>query len=109
MNTTYPTALTVCESCGSSHEWTWADAFDKFGFGDGDGLVMTSSVADILIAAGYAVETVHWGMHNVIISSIKRDGVEQIPAGTTIGYDDPRGYLPAEIVSLLDCKVIGEF
>ena len=68
MNTTYPTALTICESCGSSHEWTWADAFDKFGFGDGDGLVMTSSVADI-----------------------------------------PRGYLPAEIVSLLDCKVIGEF
>jgi hypothetical protein len=109
MNTTYPTALTICESCGSSHEWTWADAFDKFGFGDGDGLVMTNSVADILIAAGYAVETVHWGMHNVIISSIKRDGVEQISAGATIGYDDPRGYLPAAIVSLLDCKVIGEF
>jgi hypothetical protein len=86
-----------------------AEAFDKFGFGDGDGLVMTSSVADILIEAGYAVETEHWGLHNVIITSIKRDGVEQIPTGTKIGYDDPRAYLPADIATLLDSKVTGEF
>ena len=109
MMPTYPTAFTICESCAALHEWTWAEAFDKFGFGDGDGLVMTSAVADILIAAGYAVETAHWGLHNVIITSIKRDGVKQIPAGTKIGYDDPRGYLPADIAILLDSKVTGEF
>ena len=109
MMPTYPTAFTICESCAALHEWTWAEAFDKFGFGDGDGLVMTSAVADILIEAGYAVETAHWGLHNVIITSIKRDGVEQIPAGTQIGYDDPRGYLPADIAILLDSKVTGEF
>ena len=109
MMPTYPTAFTICESYAALHEWTWAEAFDKFGFGDGDGLVMTSAVADILIAAGYAVETAHWGLHNVIITSIKRDGVEQIPAGTKIGYDDPRGYLPADIAILLDSKVTGEF
>ena len=109
MMPTYPTAFTICESCAALHEWTWAEAFDKFGFGDGDGLVMTSAVADILIAAGYAVETAHWGLHNVIITSIKRDGVEQIPAGTRIGYDDPRGYLPADIAILLDSKVTNEF
>ena len=109
MMPTYPTAFTICQSCAALHEWTWAEAFDKFGFGDGDGLVMTSAVADILIAAGYAVEIAHWGLHNVIITSIKRDGVEQIPAGTKIGYDDPRSYLPADIAILLDSKVTGEF
>ena len=33
---------------------------------------------------------------------IAREGVEQIPATANIGYDDPRTYLPAEIVEVLD-------
>ena len=44
-------------------------------------------------------------LHNTIISSIKRDGVEQLPLNDpkiTLGYDDPRGYLPKAIVKLLD-------
>ena len=28
--------------------WTWEEAFDKFGFNDGDGLVMTYEVADFI-------------------------------------------------------------
>jgi hypothetical protein len=109
MTTLHASAFTICESCGARHDWTWEEAFQKFGFGDGDGLVMTDSVAGVLIDAGYAVESQQWGLHNVIITSIKLDGVEQIPEGTTLGYDDPRGYLPAAIVALLDAKVTDEF
>jgi hypothetical protein len=109
MTTTRVSAFTTCESCGTCHEWTWEEAFDKFGFGDGDGLVMTDSVAGVLIAAGYTVESRQWGLHNVVIISITLDGVEQIPEGAPLGYDDPRGYLPAAIVALLDANVAGEF
>ena len=28
--------------------WEWEDAFDKFGFEDGDGLVMTHKVAEFI-------------------------------------------------------------
>jgi hypothetical protein len=109
MRTRHVSAYTTCESCGTCHEWTWEEAFDKFGFGDGDGLVMTDSVARVLIDAGYAVESRKWGLHNVIITSIKLDGIEQMPEGATVGYDDPRSYLPAAIVALLDAKVSGDF
>lgn len=109
MTTTRVSAFTTCESCGACHEWTWEEAFDKFGFGDGDGLVMTGSVAGVLTDAGYVVKSQKWGLHNVVITSIKLDGVEQIPEGATIGYDDPRSYLPAAIVALLDAKVTGDF
>ena len=33
-----------------------------------------------------------------------KDGVEQIPATAQSGYDDPRQYLPASIIALLDAK-----
>ena len=35
--------------------WSWEEAFDKFGFEDGDGLVMTDVVAAVLQDAGYSV------------------------------------------------------
>ena len=95
-------ASTYCQSCGTRHDWHWEEAFDKFGFNDGDGLVMTDSVTHVLIEAGYTIQNVHWGLHNVIVTSIKRNDIEQIPEGTVIGYDDPRQYLPMEIVTLLD-------
>jgi hypothetical protein len=82
--------------------WTWEEAFDKFGFDDGDGLVMTYRVASALESAGYAVGYDAWGMHNTIIRSIKKDGVELIPDSAELGYDDPRQYLPADIVQHLD-------
>jgi len=102
MNTTY------CPHCNHDHHWTWEEAFDKFGFGDGDGLVMTEHVAEAIRAAGYTVTTVVWGMHNVIIRSIKRDEVELIPDTAELGYGDPRTYLPDDIVTLLDDKLDGE-
>lgn len=82
--------------------WTWEEAFDKFGFGDGDGIVMTDAVVGTLQAAGYAVDAHPWGCHNIVIASIKRDGIEMIPETAKVGYDYPCDYLPADIVALLD-------
>lgn len=95
-------STTRCKTCGSDYQWQWEDAFDKFGFGDGDGLVMTEHVAEALRKAGYTVEVEPWGCHNVVITSIRRGTPkrEQIPAG--LGHDDLRDYLPKKIVKLLD-------
>lgn len=91
-----------CDNCGGPYYWIWEDAFDKFGFGDGDGQVETSTVADVLEQAGYVVEHDVWGLHNDIITSIKKNGTEQIPESVDVGYDAPRNYLPAAIITLLD-------
>ena len=64
-------SITLCPTCGETHSWSWTDAFDKFGFNDGDGLVMTEHVANALRAKGYAVKTEPWGFHNTTITSIK--------------------------------------
>ncbi|MGE0700792.1 MAG: hypothetical protein AB7O57_16955 [Hyphomicrobiaceae bacterium] len=95
---------TICKTChNATLDWSWTEAFDKFGFGDGDGQVMTEDVAEILRFAGYTVVVEPWGLHNVTIASIKLGGVEQIPFDRiTFGYDDPRSYLPADIIRLLD-------
>lgn len=95
----------TCDTCGGHYQWQWEDAFDKFGFGDGDGQRETCTVVTVLEKAGYVVETSEFGLHNEVIDSIKKDGVEQIPDGTEVGYDDPRQYLPAAIVTLLDEKL----
>lgn len=97
--------ISRCENCGESFEWSWFEAFDKFGFGDGDGQIETERVADMLERAGYNVITEGWGLHNTLITSIERDGLEHIPQddpNVTIGYDDPRNYLPQVIINLLD-------
>ncbi len=94
----------ICRTCNNATlDWSWTEAFDKFGFNDGDGQVMTEHVADILRFAGYTVLVEPWGFHNVTIASIKLGGVEQIPFDhITFGYDDSRSYLPDDIVALLD-------
>lgn len=97
-----PMPRTTCDTCGNPYEWHWEEAFSKFGFGDGDGQVETHTVALVLERAGYTVTTWHWGLHNTIITSITRNGAEQIPAATSVGYADPRRYLPPAIVRLLD-------
>jgi hypothetical protein len=63
---------------------------------------MTDQVVEALCQMGYDVDYDTWGMHNTIIMSIKKDGEEIIPEGTEIGYDDPREYLPKELVKALD-------
>ena len=84
--------------------YSWEDAFSKFGFDDGDHC-FTEVVVHALEAFGAEVETEQWVMHNEIITSIKIDGREQIPEDVRefhIGYDDPRDYLPKELISYLD-------
>ena len=93
---------TTCPHCGCYCGWSWEDAFDKFGFDDGDGIVMTDTVAQTLRDNGYKVEVTPWGLHNVVITGIARDGISLIPEATELGYDDPRNYLPHDIVALLD-------
>lgn len=96
-------SMTTCPNCGTTCHWHWEEAFSKFGFGDGDGLVMTEYVAAALRQAGYAVITEPWGCHNVTIASIEGDGAELIPFDDiNFGYDDPRDYLPAAIIAILD-------
>ena len=98
--------LTTCDTCGGdAYRWSWTEAFDKFGFNDGDGQVETETVADVLRNAGYETVTEGWGFHNTVIVSIRRDGKDCIPNDISLGYDDPRGYLPAEIVELLDRRL----
>jgi hypothetical protein len=95
-------SITTCGHCGAIHHWKWEEAFEKFGFDDGDGIIMTDTVVATLEAAGYAVNAEPWGMHNVIITSIKRKGRELIPAKAKVGYDDPRKYLPKAVIKVLD-------
>ena len=98
--------LSKCANCGGlSLKWKWEEAFDKFGFGDGDGQIMTEEVYSVLDSAGYLVNFESWILHNTIITSIKQDGKELISEEITIGYDNPREYLPEEIINLLDEKL----
>jgi len=91
-----------CPHCAADHYWSWQEAFNKFGFNDGDGLVMTDQIADVLRAAGYTVTVKMWGMHNTVITSIAMNGVELIPTDLDYRNGDPSGCLPAAIVTLLD-------
>ena len=95
-------SITACPTCLSARNWSWTEAFDKFGFDDGDGLVMTHVVVKALRRAGYAVTAEPWGWHNVTITSIRLKRVQMIPEDANLGYDDPRDYLPKEIIDLLD-------
>lgn len=97
-------SVTTCRCCGGAYHWSWEDAFDKFGFDDGDGMVMTAAVAVALEDAGYVVDHDVWGIHNEVIDSIKtKDGVELIPhERIQHGYDNPRDYLPEDVVAWLD-------
>ncbi len=97
-------SITSCPGCGSHFTWSWEEAFCKFGFNDGDTIIMTEHVAEALRAAGYTVKVEPWGCHNVTIASIKtKKRKELIPFDRIqFGYDEPRDYLPKRIVKLLD-------
>jgi len=101
-----------CDYCGGhDYCWSWEEAFAKFGFNDGDGQIETLQVEAALSEAGYTVVVNGWGCHNTVIISIKRNGEELIPhddPSVVFGYDDPRCYLPNEIVTPLDEKLPAE-
>jgi hypothetical protein len=85
-------------------EWSWDEAFDKFGFDDGDGIVMTGEVADFLESKGYRCDVDAWGMHNTVIMEMKKDGVNVIPSNAEHGCQCPSTYLPKEVVEMLNAE-----
>lgn len=76
----------------------------KFGFRDGANGHLTECVADVLRKkAGYTVTVEPWGIHNVVINSICKGGIELIPVQRIrFGYVEPRNYLPKKLIRLLD-------
>jgi hypothetical protein len=94
----------TCETCGGVYCWRWEEAFEKFGFADGNAQAMTHLVAGVLNRAGYETQTFQWGCHNTIITSIVANGVELIPATEDVGHDDPCAYLPKHLLALLRRK-----
>jgi hypothetical protein len=95
--------ITEYENYGGRYNWYWEEAFAKFGFGDGDGPVQTWRVEEALRQGGYEPHSSDWGMHNTVIQCIFKDGADLIPhRHIQFGYDNPRDYLPREIIALLD-------
>ena len=88
--------------------WKWEEAFDKFGFEDGDGLVMTYEVADFIKELGYEVEADGWGMHNTIITEIKKGDTIVMDGNQSynLGYDDPKDYLPKDLIEALNKQFV---
>jgi hypothetical protein len=86
------------------YQWIWEEAFYKFGFDDGDGLVMTYDVEEFITSLGYEVG-LGSGTHNPIIISILVGGKQLLDDPTfNIGETDPREYLPKDLVDHLDAK-----
>ena len=112
-------------------EWTWEDAFSKFGFDDGDGWNGTTLVSDAIEKLGYETECDGWGCHNYLIMDIKKDGKsilfdsEQCWTGETIarmnkngvtniseqyiGYTDPELFLPDDILEMLNATFTDDY
>lgn len=85
-------------------EWTWLEAFDKFGFDDGDGWNGTHLVVDAIESLGYECDTDSWGCHNYMIFDVKDKEGKSVYTGDDpeIGYDDPNSYLPEDIINHLN-------
>lgn len=77
--------------------WSVAEAFLKFGFGDGDGLVHTDEVGEALEDAGFSLKTVT-GLHNNWICKVSNDSwVREFD-----GYQlPPWKYLPGAFIEAL--------
>ncbi len=70
-------------------DWEIAEAFLKFGFGDGDGPNFTGEVAAAIEAAGpYRCRTQTWGLHNYAIEAIK----EEVESGRWVTVAEFDGY-----------------
>jgi len=116
--------------------WEWEEAFNKFGFGDGDSWNGTHEVEGEIESLGYECVTDSWGVHNWMIFDIKKDGksilfpdkndtgvdlddwlpeveqrIKDRCATRTdfepLGYEPARNYLPNDIIEHLD-KVFNE-
>ena len=84
-------------------EWEWEEAFEKFGFGDGDGPNFTDEVAEYLEELGYKAECGTAGMHNYMIFNLYDASGKDVLEG--MGQDDNiREILPEDVVAKLDSK-----
>ena len=113
-------------------EWTWEDAFSKFGFEDGDGWNGTGLVSDAIEKLGYETECDGWGCHNYLVMDIKKDGKSILfddergswnattvarmnKNGVTniseqyIGYTDPELFLPDDILEMLNATFTDDY
>jgi len=94
------------DSC-RCQSWHWREAFDKFGFDDGENLFNgTDEVAGEIERLGYDVSCDFWGNHNYLITSICPKGSEENLLENTDdfqrGYTDPRKALPEFVIRHLD-------
>lgn len=106
-------------------KWSWEEAFDKYGFGDGDSWNGTDIVYPVIDRLdNYNTQVDCWGCHNYMIMDIidtetdksilfsenhewRQDVHERIVARggdpkEDYGYLDPRLYLPKHIIDALD-------
>jgi hypothetical protein len=82
--------------------WFWQDGFDRHGYGDGDGPIMTDTVVEVLKRAGYAPTVYRDGMHNEYIYQMTGpDAVELVDLEKPYGAE-PETYLPQAVRDLLD-------
>ena len=79
--------------------WEWEEAFDKFGFDDGDGMVFTGLVAKYIESLGY--ET-HYdgGFHNTYFGSIKDKSGKELLSVMPNGDEIDIGYRDQESIYL---------
>lgn len=94
--------LHTCANCGAPKTWNWEDAFLSYGFDNGANS-KTTTVVSTLEANGYTTALATYA-DNEFIENITKDGVEQISQHDWIGETDPRDFLPADIIALLDHK-----
>ena len=82
--------------------WDWQEAFDKFGFGDGDSWNGTDIVENFLNDRGWEVNSGSWGIHNYMIFSLKKGDQKY----SFDGYENPEEVLPEELVDALNKKFL---
>ncbi len=84
--------------------WTWEEAFQKFGFNDGNNS-QTFRVQKVLEAAGYGCDEASGGWHNNVICGLSKEMGAVWAEETCEDVDDDaklRASLPPEVVALLD-------
>lgn len=87
------------------HTWTWADAFDRRGFDEGNAPCQTQEVADYLEELGYTVVINATGHRNPeVIVGMHKDG-------NILTWSDWNvvKYLPKELMKQLDEKFNDDF
>jgi hypothetical protein len=81
-------------------EWTWEEAFQKFGFGDGNETIHTDDIVSLLASMGWGYNYAD-SSHNQYIFMLEKGGA----VIEFDGYDDEaaiRAKLPMKLVEALD-------